>query len=283
MALLTLNMKSAELGCPTTVRILLPDWRDAKKKGETGKMKVLWLLHGATNGPDDWLLETNLARYVKNRSLMVVLPSALNSDYSNYTVFANGFNFESFFLNELMPMIYSWFPASNKREDNYIAGYSMGGTGAMQFGFVHPELFNGIGIFSSAPKDIEALRSVRDMPSSVWRVEGRDGKRFPGVYPPGYNDKEINMIAKYPTVGNFLDSAENTWDRYIEAVKRGGLPRILVSVGSKDRCLKRVEKFKVLSEEIGADNITFDIIEGFDHEIACWDIAIERFLDFFQL
>ncbi len=283
MALLTINMKSAELGCPTTVRILLPDYSETMKKGMNGKMKVLWLLHGATNGPDDWLLETNLARYVKNRNLMVVLPSALNSDYSNYSVFANGFNFQDFFLDELMPMVYSWFPASSKREDNYIAGYSMGGTGAMQFGFLHPELFNGIGIFSSAPRDVDALRSVRAMKSPEWRIEGKDGTRFPGVYPPCYNDKEINMIAKYPTVGDFLDSPENTWDRFIDAVKRGNLPRILVSVGSEDRCLKRVERFRMLAEEIGAENITFDVIEGYAHEIACWDEAILRFLDFFQL
>lgn len=283
MALLTLDMKSAELGCPTTVKILLPDYAERAKNGMTGKMKVLWLLHGATNGPDDWLLETNLTRYVKNRNLMVVLPTALNSDYSNYSVFANGFNFQDFFLNELMPMVYSWLPASIRREDNYIAGYSMGGTGAMQFGFLHPELFNGIGVFSSAPRDVDALRDVRAMKSQEWRMEGRDGSRFPGVYPPGYNDKEINMIAKYPTVGDFLDSPENTWDRFIDAVKGGNLPRMLVSVGSEDRCLKRVERFKLLAEEVGAEDITFDVIEGYAHEIACWDEAIHRFLVFFQL
>ncbi len=283
MALLTIEMKSRILGCPETVKVLLPEFLEAEKRGAGEKMKVLWLLHGANAGPDDWLLETNLARYVKDRNLMVVLPSALNSDYSNYSVFANGFNFRDFFLEELMPMMYSWFPASRKREDNYIAGYSMGGTGAMQFGFLNPELFGGIGIFSSAPRDVDALRSVRDMKSEVWRIEGRDGKRFPGVYPPGYNNKEINMIAKYPTVGDFLDSPENTWDRFLDAVKGGSLPPVLVSVGSADRCLKRVERFRSLAAEAGAENITFDVIDGYAHEIAVWDIAIQRFLDFFQL
>ena len=81
MALITLEMKSKKLGCPTMVKILLPDFLDAMARGVGRKMKVLWLLHGATNGPNDWLLETNLARYVKNRNLVVVLPSALNSDY----------------------------------------------------------------------------------------------------------------------------------------------------------------------------------------------------------
>lgn len=283
MALLTIEMKSTKLGCPETVKVLLPEFLEAEKRGAGEKMKVLWLLHGATAGPNDWLLETNLARYVKDRNLMVVLPSALNSDYSNYNVFANGFNFRDFFLEELMPMMYSWFPASRKREDNYIAGYSMGGTGAMQFGFLNPELFGGIGIFSSAPRDVDALRPVRDMKSEVWRIEGRDGNRFPGVYPPGYNNKEINMIGKYPTVGDFLDSPENTWDRFLDAVKGGNLPPILVSVGSEDRCLRRVERFKTLAGEVGAENITFDVIDGYAHEIAVWDIAIQRFLDFFQL
>lgn len=283
MALISLEMKSKRLGCPTIVKVLLPEFLDGKARGIGEKMKVLWLLHGATNGPDDWLLETNLARYVKNRNLMVVLPTALNSDYSNYTVFANGFDFWDYFLEELMPMMWQWFPASSKREDNFIAGYSMGGTGAMQFSFLHPELFGGVGIFSSAPRDIEALRPVRAMKSDQWRVEGTDGTRFPGVYPPGYNAKEINMIAKYPTVGDFLDSPENTWDRFIDAVHKGCLPPILVSVGSDDRCLARVEKFKALAAKMHVQDITFDVIEGFSHEIACWDIAIQRFLDYFKL
>lgn len=283
MSLTTIRMKSRYLGCPTEVQVLLPDYMPAKERGAGSKMKVLWLLHGATGGPDDWLLETNLARYVKDRNLMVVLPTALNSDYSDYTVFANGFDFWDFFLKELMPMMQEWYPASPERQDNYIAGYSMGGTGAMMFGFVHPELFGGIGVFSSAVRDIDCLRPCRDMKSAQWRVEGTDGKRFPGTYPPGFNHKEINMIGKYPTVGDFLDSPENTWDRYIDAVKKGGLPPILVSVGSKDRCLARVEKFKKLAGELGAKDITFEIIDGYAHEIACWDIALQHFLAFFHL
>lgn len=287
MGICTFEFKSKKLGCPTTVKILMPDYSSQKKEPKDlfteKKLKVLWLLHGATNGPNDWLLNTNVARYVQDRDLMVVLPSALNSDYSNYSVFANGFNFWDFFFEELRPMIYNWFPASSAREDNYIAGYSMGGTGAMMFGFVHPELFNGIGILSSAIRDIECLRPYRSMSSAQFRIEGTDAERFPGTYPGGFNHKEINMIAKYPTVGDFLDSPENTWDRYIDAVKGGDLPQVFVSVGAEDRCSKRVQKFQALVEELGAKNITFEVLEGYDHEIACWDEAILNTLNFFNL
>lgn len=289
MTQMDITLKSRMLGCPTKLTVLLPNApledicapKDFYLSGE--KLKVLWLLHGATGGPDDWIQNTNVARYMSSRKAMIVLPSALNSDYSNYTVFSNGFNYWDFFLKELMPFVYGWFPASSKREDNYIAGYSMGGTGAMMFGFVHPELFGGIGILSSAVRDIDCLRPYRDMTSAEFRVEGTDTERFPGTYPPGFKFKEINMIAKYPTVGDFLDSPENTWDRYIEAVKSGNLPKIYVSVGRDDQCYGRVQKFQKLASELGADNITFEIIDGYDHEFAFWDLAIYNTLNFFEI
>ncbi len=287
MGINTFEFKSIYLGCPTTVKILTPDYSSQRPTPNElygpSKFKVLWLLHGAANGPNDWLLFTNIAKYVQHKDLIAVLPFALNSDYSNYTVFANGFNFWDFFLKELQPMVYHWFPASQKREDNFIAGYSMGGTGAMMFGFAHPELFGGIGILSSAIRDIDCLRPYRNMTGEQFRKEGFDTSRFTGTYPPGFNQKEINMIAKYPTVGDFLDSPENTWDRYIEAQQKGILPPIYVSVGSKDRCLSRVKKFQHVANQLHAQNITFEIIEGYDHEISCWDIGINKTLQFFKL
>ncbi len=282
-----IELKSKKLGCPIRLIVLAPDVpRDADPREffeSNNKMKVLWLLHGATGGPDDWIQSTSLGRYLEGRKVLVVLPSALNSDYSNYTVFANGFNFWDYFLEELMPFVYNWLPASDKPEDNYIAGYSMGGTGAMQFGFAHPEKFAGIGVLSSAVRDVDDLRPYRTMTSEQFRVEGTDTSRFVGTYPPGYNSKEINMIAKYPTVGDYLDSPENTWDRFIDVQKSGKLPRMYVTVGMEDRCFGRVKKFMKLAEELGETSITFDPVEGYDHNFEFWDVAIRKTLDFFEI
>ena len=73
------------------------------------------------------------------------------------------------------------------------------------------------------------------MTSAEFRIKGKDEALFMGTY-GAWNDKEVNMIAKYPTVGDFLDSPENTWDRYQEVFFTGNLPPIYVLVGEADRC-----------------------------------------------
>ena len=288
MAQYSIMLRSRILGCPTEVRVLIPDvpFEQSQDPKEyylnPGKKRVLWLLHGANASPTEWIGNTNIARYAHDRDVIVVMPTALSGDYCNYTTFSHGFNFWKYFTEELMPFIYGWFPASQKREDNFIAGFSMGGTGAMMFGFAYPEKFGGIAVLSSAVRNIDTLRAYRSMTSAEFRVEGKDPVRFPGTY-GGWNFKEINMIAKYPTVGDFLDSPENTWDRYIEAWKGGNLPPMYVTVGSNDRCSARVAEFQALAKELGDTQTIFEVVDGYDHEYAFWDLAVLKALDFFGI
>lgn len=286
MAQYSIILRSRILGCPTEVKVLIPDvpfdqcMAPKDYYMNPGKKKVLWLLHGANAGPNEWMTNTNIARYVHNKDVVVVMPTALSGDYCDYTVFSNGFHFFTYFTEELMPFIYGWFPVSRAREDNYIAGFSMGGTGTMQFCFAYPEKFGKAAVLSSAVRDVDTLRPFRDMTSAEFRVKGKDESIFKGTY-GAWNDKEINMIAKYPTVGDFLDSPENTWDRYQEAFKTGNLPPMYILVGGDDRCSKRVQKYEELAHRIGDEQTLFEYVPGYDHEYVFWDLAIQKALDFF--
>ncbi len=90
--------------------------------GSGRKYKVLWLLHGTFGDHTDWVRKTNIEMYAVERNLAVVMPSALNSNYSNWNNTMLGFNMYDFLTEELMPLIYGWLPVSDKREDNFIAG-----------------------------------------------------------------------------------------------------------------------------------------------------------------
>ena len=46
--------------------------------------------------------------------------------------------------------------------------------------------------------------------------------------------RQINGIAKYPTVKDFLSSPENTWDRFEEVNKAGKLPKMYFCIGTND-------------------------------------------------
>ena len=284
MSLCTLNFNAKYLGSKTDVNVLLPDppRRDDMTPADyyrSGiKHKVIWLLHGAGGDHNDWLRAANAEEFVKKYNVAIVCPNGMASDYSDYTIFGGLYNWPRFLFEELMPMIYGTFPISDRKEDNFIAGFSMGGNGALALSLMHPELFGYVGVFSGSIRDVNDLRPYRDMSSDTFRVEGYDTTRFTGIYPPGYNAKVINMIAKFPTVGAFMDSLDNTWDRYLERQAAGKLPNIYVAVGSEDRCTMRVNQFKELAASAGDTNTIFTEIPGHKHSYDCARIALDSFL-----
>lgn len=289
MAIMTLSMSSSMLGCSTQITAILPDSPEGIKEDEyysSGKKyKVLWLLHGGGGDNNSWIYESNIVRYVKERNVIVVMPSALTSDFANHPQFQGGYSFSDFFFNQLMPLIHGWLPASSNPEDNYITGMSMGGAGALLLGFMHPEKFGGIAPLACSLRDVEYLRSYHALTSAEFRaLTLADPKKFPTEFGDpkfGITLKEVNMICKYPTVGDYLDSYENTWDRYIEISPK--VPKMYMSCGTKDGCYPLVLKFKKLTEQLGMDNVTFSFLKDNGHTPDCWEIAIQNVLDFFEI
>lgn len=288
MALMTMEFFSKSLMVTTQVNVLLPSLTmgtEPKAFYTSGKRyKVLWLLHGAGGNQNDWIHNTNIARYADGRDLLVVMPSLLNSDYSNYTSFADGFQAWDFLTDELMPMVYNWLPASSKREDNYIAGMSMGGNGALMFALGHPALFGGVGVLSSTAREIDYLRPLAGLTAAQFReLAQRDPIRCPGPNGSGMRLKEINQVAKYPTVQDFLNSPENAWDRLPEAAAKGNLPKMFVCCGTKDKNVyPRYLRFQDYLKRLGIA-AQCEEYEGYGHEYPLWDIAILRALDYFGI
>ncbi|WP_421019943.1 alpha/beta hydrolase-fold protein, partial [Klebsiella pneumoniae] len=60
-------------------------------------------------------------------------------------------------LHELMPLVHNWFPVSDRREDNFIAGLSMGGRGTITFAVNNPERFAAAAALSASPRDFATL------------------------------------------------------------------------------------------------------------------------------
>ena len=287
MALFTLNFFSNYLMVNTQVNVIMPRIELSKSPREfysSGrKYQVLWLLHGSCGDHTDWIRNTNIARYAEERDLIVVLPNVLNSDYSNYMTFADGFRVWDYLTEELMPLIFNWLPVSNKIEDKYIAGLSMGGTGALMIGLGHPDLFQGVAVLSSTAREVEYLRPFAQMTSAEFRKAAVDKTKFSGPNGTGMRLKEINQVAKYDTVQDFLDSCENAWDRLPEVAGAGKLPQMYVSCGTKDQNVyPRFLRFKKYAQEIHAD-IFFEEEEGFGHEYALWDISIRKAMDYFGI
>ncbi len=267
MSLVHMNFQSSCLGNNTDINVILPDkpWnKDAKEfYGSGKKYKTLYLLHGTFGDYTDWLRKSNVELYACERDLIVVMPSAMNSNYQNWPKFGMGYNMWDFMTEELMPLIQGWFPSSPAREDNFIAGLSMGGRGTSYFAFSKPQYFAGAAILSAAPVkyDDDALEGKGMMGNrTAICVENAGGKEA------------------------FLNSPENVWDIAAKAVKDGvDLPKLYFACGGEDKgIVGNLRIWKEYADSLGIE-ATYEIIPGYRHEWRFWDIAVEKAMDLFGI
>ena len=263
MAVFTLNFESQYLNGNTEVGVIMPDKpRTTDPKafyGSGEKYRVLWLLHGTFGDYSDWIRKSMIELYACENDLVVVMPSALNSDYTNWDAFANGYGMYDYFVNELMPLIYGWLPVSQKREDNFIAGLSMGGGGTLKFALTNPEKFAGAAILSSSPWKYD--EDLKGDPRQMARMK--------------------NKIGNHGGLQGMLDSDDNLW-RLCEEKAGTDLPRMYFAIGGDDAGIERFKRFREHAGEIGFE-AEFEVIPGFVHEWRVWDITIQRALKFFGM
>ena len=265
MALMQFNFSSECLQGSTNIMVIMPERPHAVAAEafyrSQKKYKVLWLLHGTFGDCTDWVRRTNIERYACARDLVVVMPSALNTNYANWPDFSIGYNMYDFLTEELMPLIYGWLPVSDKREDNFIAGLSMGGRGTCVYAFNHPEKFAGAAVLSAAPRDI------------FWCQ-----KCEPGMYKRLHNA----AVALYGSDRGYADSFENTWRLATEKAGDADLPKLYFASGTVDSLYPAFVHFRKHAQKIGL-KAEFEEIPGYGHEWAFWDLSIQKALDYFGI
>lgn len=146
MALITMQFHSQTLGKQTSLAIILPDEAPPP-------FKTLYLLHGWSDDHSAWLRQTSIERYAIREQIAVVMP---NVDLSFYTDMVYGSPYFTFLANELPERLARLFPLSDKREDQFVAGLSMGGFGAFKWALHNTERFQAAASFSGA-LDLKSL------------------------------------------------------------------------------------------------------------------------------
>ena len=112
------------------------------------KYKTLYLLHGLLGSHVDWVSGTRIQRWAEERDLAVVMPSGENSFYLDRPGFHTDYG--CFIGQELVEITRRMFPLSDKKEDTFIGGLSMGGFGAMRNGLKYGDTFSRIIALSPA-------------------------------------------------------------------------------------------------------------------------------------
>ncbi len=116
-------------------------------KGKESGASVLYLLHGLTDDYTAWSRYTSIERYANDAGIVIIMP---DGGRSFYTDMAYGGAYYTFFTKEFFPYIQKLFRVSQKREDTFIAGLSMGGYGALKIALLNPEVFSAVASLSGA-------------------------------------------------------------------------------------------------------------------------------------
>lgn len=226
MALFKGDFKSKELSTRTPISVILPadniDFLEDKDGTAEPPYKTLYLLHGMFGNNETFLYNTQIRSYAEKNNIAVVLPSCGNSFYINKP---KAFEYFSNYVGrELVEFTRKLFPLSDKREDTYIAGFSMGGYGAIRTGLLYSDTFGAIGGISSALITHRLNEAVDDYKHIL------DSREF--------------AESCFGDLSNVPDSdmdPMNLVDKLIENEKE--IPRLFMAVGDEDFLKSENEAF----------------------------------------
>lgn len=248
MALIQMEFMSNSIQHYTSMNVLLPV--DQWDRTEIGPFPTLYLLHGWGGNYSDWVCNSRIAVWAQRRGIAVVMPSGDNSFYLNYPEREE--YYEKFIGEELIALTRKAFPLSDKREDTWIAGLSMGGGGAIRCGIRYGHVFSkaaglssGITMGESAQKRGHGADTVQALQDAL-----AAGDSLPDLFmtvgtedPLLQNNREFHEILQKQGIEHIYEehSGGHTWEYW-----DGHLPEVLDWLQGKGKYAKAPE----LAEEV---------------------------------
>lgn len=151
MALIHCHFFSQVLGLMSTMSVILPDPRPLEASVtpqiQQERYPTLYLLHGLSDDHTTWQRRTSIERYVEGLNLAVVMPAVQRSFYTDMVTDQRYWTFIS---EEVPAFARHFFPLSEVRDENYVAGLSMGGYGAFKLALTYPERYAAASSLSGA-------------------------------------------------------------------------------------------------------------------------------------
>jgi len=221
------------------------------------KYPTLYLLHGLSDDHTIWTRRTSIERYAAAKDLAVVMPAVGRSFYQDMP---GGAKYWTFISEELPALCQRYFPLSAAREDNFAAGLSMGGYGALRLGLARPEKYAAVASLSGALDLKKRLREAGKPGSRVSRAE------WAGIFGPDLQT---------PPESDLWLLAQNA------ASMPGPKPALYLACGTEDPLLEDTRTFQ---RQLKAANLPAAYHESpGDHEWGYWDAQIQRVLDWLPL
>ena len=256
---------SPALGRPLTYAVYLPD----EAARGAGPLPVAYLLHGYGGGQREWLqggrLEALLDRLIEEGAiapLIAVMPEAGKSWYVDSAEFGGPGDYQTAIARDLVRHVDATYPTSASRSGRAVAGLSMGGYGALNLAFRHPDVFGAVAALSPAifaPAGASGRnRQLGGTPESLDRW-------YPRTFGDNFDPEIYAERSPFAMVAALADLATP--------------PRILIAVGDDDffkLYFGAVEMFVALKE--AGVGLEFRVYDG-DHTWDFWrTVAGEMFI-----
>ena len=254
MALIQVNYLSKALFRTVPLNVILPVDKfdadtDSYLQPENRKYKTLYLLHGLLGNYTDWVSQTRIQKWAEEKNLAVVMPSGDNAFYFKSRTPWN--DYETFIGKELVEITRKMFPLSDRREDTFIAGLSMGGYGALRNGIVFSDTFGCVAGLSAAIHIFDDLSEEANI----------------GLFDNLKAASETNLNPRI-AVREMLEAKRS-------------VPKFYMACGRKDDLMKANEDFRDFLRANGIDVAWDESDHGHDWDF--WDIQIKKVLDWLPL
>jgi putative tributyrin esterase len=254
MALLRCDFFSDVLGLSTSMTVILPQATTEQigmaGAAGAGAPPVLYLLHGLSDDDTAWLRRTSIERYVAPLGLAVVMPQVHRSFYTDQ---AHGGRYWTFLSEELPSVVGGFFRVSDRREDTFVAGLSMGGYGALKWALHRPDRFAAAASLSGA-LDMASRALTDDLEPGLMET------LFGGRPVAGSGDDLLHLL---------------------EGVSPEGVPPLYVACGTEDGLIGENQRFVDAARRARVP-VTVDVGPG-EHEWGYWDARIQDVLAWLPL
>jgi putative tributyrin esterase len=254
MILNEVNFFSETLGLLSTMYVLLPQrmLADVRSK-RTPKYRTLYLLHGHSDDHTAWMRWSSIEKYAEGLNLAVVMPAVHLSFYNDM---AYGPAYWQFVSEEVPALVRDMFSLSPKRDDNFVAGLSMGGYGAFKMALTHPERYAAAASLSGAVDINDVVRKVKNDPlNKAWLVEMRN---------------VFGDLSKVP------GSRHDLFALVKKVAKSSVKPRLFQCCGTEDDLYPQNVRFRDAVRKLPLD-LTYEEGPG-EHNWAYWDKNIQNVL-----
>lgn len=223
--------------------------------------KTLYLLHGIFGNYTDWVNGTRIQAWAQDKNLVVIMPSGENKFYVDNP--KTGEMFSQFIGKELVQITRDLFPLSNKREDTFIGGLSMGGYGALINGLRFNETFSHIAALSSGLVLDKVMNSTYE--DGMMPTDNR------GYYEGVFGDLDQ------------LIGSEKDYNALIKKLvkEKKDIPNIYLACGTEDFLISQNRDFHRLLKD---NKVKVTYVEGpGTHNWEFWDTYIYKVLEWLPL